>query len=113
MAPTNSAHGVTSDLGILYDNPDDPKIATDPRLTSALPATRLSTEGVATRAPDLPPEGANLVEQLMTNAVYSTLSRRQAALITNGIVGDIVFGNQHPQVGLQALTDRFPAENAA
>ena len=51
MAPTNSAHGVTWDLGILSVNPDDPKIAADLRLTSVLPATRLSTEGVAARAP--------------------------------------------------------------
>ena len=97
MVPTNSAHGATWDLGILYDNPDDPKIAADPRLTSVLPTTRLSTEGVAARAPDLPSEGANLVEQPMTNTVYSTFSRPRAALITNGIVGDIIFGNQHPK----------------
>ena len=113
MAPTNSAHGVTWDLGILSVNPDDPKIAADPRLTSALPATRLSTEGVATRAPDLPPEGANPVEQLMTTAVYSTLSRRQAGIITNGIVGDIIFGDQHSQDALQAIADRLRAEDSA
>ena len=82
------------------------------RSSSVLPATRISAESVATRAPDLPPEGANLVEQLMNNAVYSTLSRRQAGLITNGIVGDIIFGNQHPQEGLQAIVDRLRADNA-
>ena len=47
----------------------------------------------------------------MTNAVNSTLSRRQAGLITNGIVGDIIFSNEHPQDGMQAIVDRFPAEN--
>ena len=67
---------------------------------------------MAARAPDLAPEGANLVEQLMTNAVYSTLSRRQAGIITNGIVGDIVFGDQRPQEGMQALADRLRADNA-
>ena len=113
MVPTNSAHGVTWDLGILCDNPDDPKIAADLRLTSVLPATRLSTEGVATLAPDLPPEGANPVEQLMTNAVYSILSRRQAGIITNGIVADTAIGNQHPQNALQAITDRLRAEDSA
>ena len=46
----------------------------------------------------------------MTNAVYSTLSRPRAGLITNGIVGDIAFGNQHPQEALQAITDRLRAE---
>lgn len=81
------------------------------RSSSILPATRISAEGVAARAPDLPPEGANLVEQLMTNAVYSTLSRRQAGIITNGIVGDIVFGDQHPQDAMQAIADRLRAED--
>ena len=80
------------------------------RSSSILPATRISAEGVAARAPDLPLESANLVEQMMTNAVYSTLSRRQAGIITNGIVGDIIFGNEHPQDGLQAITDRLRAE---
>ena len=68
---------------------------------------------MAPRVPDLPPEGANLVEQLMPNAVYSTLSRRQAGLITNGIVGDIVFGDQHPQQGMQAIANRLRAEDSA
>ncbi len=113
MAPTNSAHGVTWDLGIRSVNPDDPEIAADPRLTSALPATRLSTEGVAARARDLTPEGANLVEQLMTSAVYSTLSRSEAGLITNGVVGDIVFGDQRPDEGMQAIADRLRAEDSA
>ena len=113
MAPTNSAHGVTWDLGILSVNPDHPKIATDPRLTSVLPATRLSTEGVAARAPDLPSEGANLVEHLMTNTVYSTFSRPRAGIITNGIVGDIIFGDQHPQDGMQAIVEQLRAEESA
>ena len=79
-------------LGVLASSPN-PELAYDAlrhlaaglRSSSVLPATRISAEGVAARAPDLPPEGANLVEQLMTNAIYSTLSRRQAGLITNGI----------------------------
>ena len=82
------------------------------RSSSVLPATRISAEGVAARARDLAPEGANLVEQLMTSAVYSTLSRRQAGLITNGVVGDIVFGDQRPDEGMQAIADRLRAENA-
>ena len=50
----------------------------------------------------------------MTTAVYSTLSRRQAGIITNGIVGDTaIFGNQHPQNALQAITDRLRAEDSA
>ena len=49
----------------------------------------------------------------MTNAVYSTLSRRQAGIITNGIVGDIVFGDQRPQEGMQAIADRLSAEDSA
>ena len=82
-------------------------LATGRRLSSVRPATRLSAEDMAARAPNLSPEGANLVEQLMTNAVFSTLSRRQAGLITNGIVGD-----QHPQEAMQAITDRLRADNA-
>ena len=83
------------------------------RSSSVLPATRISAEGVAARARDLAPEGANLVEQLMNNAVYSTLSRRQAGLITNGVVGDIVFGDQRPDEGMQAIADRLRAEDSA
>lgn len=60
-APTSTADGATWDLSILYDNPDDPKIAADLvaaglRSSSILPATRISAEGVAARAPDLPPK---------------------------------------------------------
>ncbi len=107
-------------LGVLASSPN-PELAYDAlrhlaaglRSSSVLPATRISAEGVASRAPDLPPEGANLVEQLMTNAVYSTLSRRQAGLITNGIVGDIIFGDEHPQDGLQTTVDRLRAEESA
>ena len=106
-------------MGVLA-NAKNPELAYDAlrhlaaglRSSSVLPATRISAEGVAARTPDLPAEGANLVEQLMTNAVYSTLSRRQAGIITNGIVGDIVFGDQRPQEGMQALADRLRADNA-
>ena len=49
----------------------------------------------------------------MTTAVYSTLSRRQAGIITNGIVGDIIFGDQHSQDALQAIADRLRAEDSA
>ena len=49
----------------------------------------------------------------MPNAVYSTLSRRQAGIITNGVVGDIVFGDQHPQEGMQAIANRLRAEDSA
>ncbi len=49
----------------------------------------------------------------MTNAVYSTLSRRQAGIITNGIVGDIIFGNQHPQDRMQAIVEQPRAEESA
>ena len=68
---------------------------------------------MAARAPDLAPEGANLVEQLMTNAVYSTLSRRQAGIITNGIVGDIIFSNERPQDRMQAIVEQLRAEESA
>ena len=68
---------------------------------------------MAARAPDLAPEGANLVEQLMTNAVYSTLSRRQAGLITNGIGGDIIFSNERPQDRRQAIVEQLRAEESA
>ena len=105
-------------LGVLA-SAQNPEIAYDAlrhlaaglRSSSVLPATRISAEGIAARAPDLPPEGANLVEQLMNNAVYSTLSRREAGIVTNGIVGDIIFGDQHPQDGMQAIADRLRAEN--
>ena len=80
------------------------------RSSSVLPATRISAEGIAARTPDLAPEDANLVEQLMKNATYSTLSRRQAGLITNGIVGNIIFGDHHPQEGMQALVDSLREE---
>ena len=66
---------------------------------------------MAARATDLPPEGAKLVDQLMTNAVYSTLSRRQAGIITNGVVGDIAVGNEHPQDGMQAIAESCGAES--
>ena len=49
----------------------------------------------------------------MTNAVYSSLSRREAGLITNGVVGDIVFGDQRPADGLQAIAERLRAENSS
>ena len=106
-------------LGVLA-GAQNPEIAYDAlrhlaaglRSSSVLPATRISAEGIAARAPDLPPEGANLVEQLMNNAVYSTLSRREAGIVTNGIVGDIIFGDQHPQDGLQAIADRLRADDA-
>ena len=107
---------MTWDLSILYESPDDPKIEADLdaaglRSSSLLPATRLSAEGVAARAPDLPPEGANLIEQLMINAVYATLSRRQVGIITKGVGGNIVFGDQHPQDGMQAIADRLRADS--
>ena len=106
-------------LGVLASS-ENPELAYDAlrhlaaglRSSSVLPATRISAEGVAARAPELPPEGANLVEQLMTNAVYSTLSRREAGIITNGVVGDIVFGDQHPEDGMQAIVDRLRAESS-
>ena len=49
----------------------------------------------------------------MRNATYSALSRRQAGLITNGIVGNIIFGDQHPQDSLQAIVDQLRAEEYA
>ena len=106
-------------LGVLSST-QNPEIAYDAlrhlaaglRSSSVLPATRISAEGVAARASELPPEGAVLAEQLMTNAVYSTLSRREAGIITNGVVGDIIFGDQHPQDGMQAIIDRLQADNA-
>ena len=49
----------------------------------------------------------------MTHAVYSTLSRRQAGIITDGGGGDIVFGDQHPADGMQAIADRLRAEDSA
>ena len=106
-------------LGVLASS-QNPEIAYDAlrhlaaglRSSSVLPATRISAEGVAARAPDLTPEDANLVEQLMNNAVYSTLSRREAGIVVNGIVGDIIFGDQHPQDGLQAIADRLRADDA-
>ena len=106
-------------LGVLADSPN-PELAYDAmrhlaaglRASSILPATRISAEGVAARATELPHEGANLVEQLMKNATYSTLSRRQAGLITNGIVGNIIFGDQHPQDALQAIVDQLRADDA-
>ena len=106
-------------LGVLADSPN-PELAYDAmrhltaglRASSILPATRISAEGVAARATELPPEGANLVEQLMKNATYSTLSRRQAGLITNGIVGNIIFGDQHPEDALQAIVDQLRADDA-
>ena len=42
------------------------------RSSSVLPATRISAEGIAARTPDLAPADANLIEQLMKNATYST-----------------------------------------
>ena len=48
----------------------------------------------------------------MRNATYSTLSRRQAGLITNAIVGNIIFGDQHPEDALQALVDQLHADDA-
>ncbi len=106
-------------LGVLADSPN-PEIAYDAlrhlaaglRSSSILPATKISAPGVAARATELPHEGANLVELLMRNAVYSTLSRRQAGLITNAIVGNIIFGDHHPQDALQALTDQLRADDA-
>ena len=82
------------------------------RSSSVLPATRISAEGIAARTPDLAPADANLVEQLMKNATYSTLSRRQAGLINNGVVGNIIFGDQHPDEGMQAIADQLRAEDA-
>ena len=106
-------------LGVLAGAPN-PEIAYDAlrhlaaglRSSSVLPATRISAEGIAARTPDLAPEDANLIEQLMNNATYSTLSRRQAGLITNHIVGNIIFGDQHPNDGMQAIVDQLRAENA-
>ena len=104
-------------LGVLSSAPN-PEIAYDAlrhlaaglRSSSVLPATGISAEGIAARTPDLAAADANLIEQLMQNAVYSTLSRRQAGLITNGIVGNIIFGDQHPQEGMQALVDSLREE---
>ncbi|MCY3959711.1 MAG: hypothetical protein OXG65_15680 [Chloroflexi bacterium] len=106
-------------LGVLAGAPN-PEIAYDAlrhlaaglRSSSVLPATRISAEGIAARTPDLAPEDANLIEQLMNNATYSTLSRRQAGLITNHIVGNIIFGDQHPDEGMQALVDQLRADDA-
>lgn len=81
------------------------------RSSSILPATRISAAGIDARTPDLASADANLVEQLMQNATYSTLSRHQAGLITNHIVGNIIFGDQHPQQGMQALADQLNAES--
>lgn len=106
-------------MGVLASAPN-PEIAYDAlrhlaaglRSSSVLPATRISAEGIDARTPDLAPEDANLVEQLMKNATYSTLSRRQAGLITNHIVGNIIFGDHHPQEGMQALVDQLRTEDA-
>ena len=91
-------------MGVLANAPN-PEIAYDAlrhlaaglRSSSVLPATRISAQGIAARTPDLAAADANLIEQLMTNAVYSTLSRRQAGLITNHIVGNIIFGDAPPR----------------
>lgn len=80
------------------------------RSSSVLPATRISAEGIAARTPDLAPEDANLIEQLMNSATYATLSRRQAGLITNHIVGNIIFGDQHPDEGMQAIANSLREE---
>ena len=106
-------------LGVLASAPN-PETAYDAlrhlaaglRASSVLPATRISAEGIAARTPDLAPKDANLIEQLMTNATYSTLSRREAGLITNHIVGNIIFGDQHPDEGMQAIADSLREESA-
>ena len=106
-------------LGVLASAPN-PEIAYDAlrhlaaglRSSSVLPATRISAEGIAARTPDLAATDANLIEQLMQNATYSTLSRQEAGLITNHIVGNIIFGDQHPEDGLQTVIDRLREESA-
>ena len=106
-------------LGVLASAPN-PEIAYDAlrhlaaglRSSSVLPATRIAADGIDARTPDLAAADANLIEQLMNNATYSTLSRRQAGIITNGIVGNIIFGDQHPEEGMQALADQLRADNA-
>lgn len=106
-------------LGVLASAPN-PEIAYDAlrhlaaglRSSSVLPATRISAEGIAARTPDLAATDANLIEQLMQNATYSTLSRQEAGLITNHIVGNIIFGDQHPEDALQTVIDRLREESA-
>jgi hypothetical protein len=41
-----------------------------------------------------------------------SLSRRQAGLTTNAIIGDIIFGDHHPQDALQTLTEQLRSEDA-
>ncbi len=106
-------------LGVLK-SAKDPELAFDAlrhldaglRSHALLPATRLSAEGIAARVPDLPPDAAPLVEDLMANAAYPNLSRREVVLITNGLIGGVVFGGQSPSEGMRAIVDSLRAEQA-
>ena len=82
-------------------------LATGLNANAVLPATRLTSSGIAARVPQLPPEGAGLVADQMSNAVYPTVSRREIGIITNGIVGDIIFGTSPPEQGMRDIADRL------
>ena len=82
-------------------------LATGLNANAVLPATRLTSSGIAARVPQLPPEGAGLVSDQMSNAVYPTVSRRETGIITNGIVGDIIFGTSPPEQGMRDIADRL------
>ena len=77
------------------------------RANAVLPAERLTQNEVVRRVPALQPEGGELVYTQMLEAVYPSVSRRELGVITNGIIGDIVFGTASPEQGMRDIVDRL------
>ena len=77
------------------------------RANAVLPAERLTQNEVVGRVPALQPEGGELVYTQMLEAVYPSVSRREVGMITNGILGDIVFGTASPEQGMRDIVDRL------
>ncbi len=77
------------------------------RANAVLPANQLTQNEVVRRVPALQPEGGELVYAQMLEAVYPSVSRRELGVITNGIIGDIVFGGASPEQGMRDIVDRL------
>ena len=77
------------------------------RMNAVLPAERLTPNEVVRRVPALQPEGGELVYTQMLEAAYPSVSRRELGVITNGIVGDIIFGAASPEQGMRDIVDRL------
>ena len=77
------------------------------------PARRVPPATIHQRLPDLSQQDAEVVVNLLNNAIYTTPSRREVGIINNGIARDVQLGSVSAKEALRAIVQQLEAALAA